>query len=105
MAWRGAVSCQGTKPRISILMRLNRGLCVSDVVERDLSFISSIFSPPNSSGRPRYGPQRVFWKKCRVGGPDLCRVVVPGERVRPGRVLSLIEIPQICQNMIRWTIA
>ena len=83
----GAVrlSCQGTKPRISILMRLNRGLCVSDVVKRDLSCISIISSSPEGSELVIYGLRRVcFEKKCRVGGPGLCRVVVPGEGVRPG---------------------
>ena len=40
-------------------MRLNRGLCVSDVVKRDLSFISSILSSPEGSGPLVYGPRRV----------------------------------------------
>ena len=58
--------------------------CLPDVVEFDLSFISSILSSPEGSGPVFYGPQRVFLKKYRVGGPGLCRVVVPGEGVRPG---------------------
>ena len=37
--------------------------CIPDVVERDLSFISSILSSPEGSGPVFYGHQRVFFEK------------------------------------------
>ena len=48
-------------------------------------FLSYYRLPTRPGGRDMV-PNVFFFKKCRVGGPDLCRVVVPGEGggVRPG---------------------
>ena len=53
-------SCQGAKPRNWTLVHPYRGLCVSDVVELDLSFLSIILSPSSSPGRPSYGSGSVL---------------------------------------------
>ena len=58
LARRGC--CQGAKPRNWTLVHPYRGLCVSDVVELDLSFLSIILSPSNSPGRPSYGSGSVL---------------------------------------------
>ena len=52
------LSC--TTPRIWTLLLFVRFLCVSDVVKRDLSFISSILSSPEGSGPVFYGHRRVL---------------------------------------------
>ena len=62
LARRGC--CQGAKPRNWTLVHPYRGLCVSDVVELDLSFLSIILSSSEEYEPEFYGVRRVL-EGCR----------------------------------------
>ena len=66
LARRGC--CQGAKPRNWTLVHPYRGLCVSDVVELDLSFLSIISSPSEWLGAEFCGLGRGSGA-CAAWGP------------------------------------
>ena len=100
LSWSRSVSSR----KLDLFSLKSHVPCRPDVVECDLSFTSSILSSPEGFGPVFYGPQRVFFEKNAGSVARVCAglsCLVRG----CGRALSLIEIPQICQNVVRWTIA